>query len=142
MLELFSDVVRMPFPGGVQTVDWAVAFEEAGRPDLAREIFDNALTALRKRQSQQPELLKASIQFLIRHRDFETAESTLVKDSWIVNGDAAQLIFTLYRDWDRLEALDSELPKFFLPGGVEKEIRFLAGQHLAGKAPVGDSTGR
>ena len=142
MLELFSDVVRMPFPGGTQTVEWAVAFEDAGRPDLAREIFGTALTALRQRQSQQPELLKAWVQFLIRRHDFETAESTLVKDSWLVNGDAAQLIFKLYRDWDKLAALDTELPKFFLPGGVEKEIRFLAGQNLAGKAPAGNTTGQ
>ena len=142
MMELFSDVVRMPFPGGTQTVEWAVAFEDAGRPDLAHEIFDTALTALRQRQSQQPELLKAWVQFLIRRHDFETAESTLVKNSWLVNGDAAQLIFTLYRDWDKLAALDSELPKFFLPDGVEKEIRFLAGQNLAGKAPAGDTTGQ
>ena len=142
MMELFSDVVRMPFPGGTQTVEWAVAFEEAGRPDLTREFFDNALAALRQRQSLQPELLKAWIQFLIRQRDFEAAESTLVKDSWLVTGDSALLIFTLYRDWDKLAVLDSELPKFYLPSGVEKEVLFLAKQHLAGKAPVVDNTGR
>ena len=87
--------------------------------------------ALRQKQSLQPDLLKAWIEFLIRHRDFETAEAALVKESWIVVSDAAQLVFTLYRDWDRLAVLDAELPKLYLPGGVEKELRFLAKQHLA-----------
>lgn len=137
MMELFSDVSRMPFPGGqTQTVEWALAFEDAGRPELARELFENALNALRQRQTQQPDLLKAWIEFLIRHRDHEAAEAALVKESWVVVGDAAKLVFALYRDWDKLDALDAELPKFYLPGGVDKEVRFLAKQHLAGKAPA------
>ena len=59
-----------------------------------------------------------------------------------MTGDSAKLVFTLYRDWDKLAALDTELPKFYLPGGVDKEVRFLAKQHLAGKAPAGDNAGR
>lgn len=135
MMELFSDVVRMPFPGGTQTVEWAQAFEDAGRPELAHEIFENALTSLKQRESQQPELLKAWIEFLTRHKAFESAEAALVKHSWLVITDAAQLVFALYRDWNKLDELNHELPKFFLPGGVEKEVRFLVSEHLAGRTP-------
>lgn len=136
MAELFTSVSRMPFPGGqTQTIEWAQAFEEAARPELARELFENALTTLRQRQSQQPELLKAWVEFLIRRQDFEAAEAALVKDSWLVIHDAAPLVFTLYRDWGMLASLDAELPKFYLPGGVAREVRFLAAQHLAGAKP-------
>lgn len=143
MMELFANISRMPFPGGqTQTVEWALAFEDAGRPELARELFENALTTLRQRQGQQPDMLKAWIEFLIRHRDFEAAETALVKESYLVVNDTAKLVFNLYRDWDKLAALDVELPKYFLPGGVEKEIRFLAQQHLAGAKPTEDNATR
>lgn len=137
MMELFADVSRMPFPGGqTQTAEWAQAFDEAGHPELARELFESALATLRQRQSQQPELTKAWIEFLIAHHDFGKAEAVLLKDSWLVINDAARLLFSLYRDWDKLAAFDAELPKFFLPSGVEKELRFLTEQHLAGTKPL------
>jgi tetratricopeptide (TPR) repeat protein len=129
MMELFSDVVRMPFPGGNQTVEWAKAFEDAGELGLARELFECAMKSLHQRQIQQPEVLKAWIEFSIRHHQFEAAESALVADSYLIISDAARLAFELYRDWDKLSLLDSELPKFYFPGGVEKEIRFLAKLH-------------
>ena len=135
MMDLFSDVTRMPFPGGAQTADWAHAFEDAGRPELAREIFENALTALHKRDSQQPELMKAWIEFLTRRHDFAAAEVALMKHAWLIVADAAPLVFALYRDWDKLDSLDAELPKLYLPSGVEKEVRFLAEQHRAGRVP-------
>lgn len=131
MMEIFSDVVRMPFPGGNQTVEWARAFEEAGEPELARELFEGAAKALRQRQIQQPEVLKAWIEFSIRHHQFEAAESALVADSYLIISDAARLTFELYRDWDKLFLLDSELPKFHFPSGVVKEILFLAKMHRA-----------
>lgn len=136
LAEIFADVIRMPFPGGNQTVEWAQAFEEAGQPGLCREILETALNVLRQRQQQQPDILKAWIGFLIRQRDFEAAESALVRESYLFINDAARLVFSLYRDWDRLARLDQELPKFFLPSGVEKEVRFLAAQHKAGTSPA------
>lgn len=134
--EIFADVIRMPFPGGGQTAEWAQAFEDAGEHGLSREIFETALEVLRQKQQQQPELLKAWIEFLIRQRDFEAAESVLLRESYLFVNAAARLVFTLYRDWDRLARLDQELPKFYLPGGVEKEVWFLARQHQAGTAPA------
>ena len=130
MMELFADVVRMPFPGGNQTVEWARAFEDAGEHGLARELFAAALESLRQRQIQQPAVLKAWIEFLVRHHEFEAAESALIAESYVIIGEAARLAFELYRDWDKLGALNTELPKFHFPAGVEKEIRFLSQQKI------------
>jgi hypothetical protein len=126
LLALFSELTRMPFPGGHQTVEWAAALEDAGQTALARELLDGARTQLRRQGRQQPELTRAWISFLTRHQDFAAAEVALLRDSYLVIEDAARLVVGLYRAWGRLDALDAELRKFYFPAGVVQEARFLA----------------
>jgi Tfp pilus assembly protein PilF len=124
--ELYAEVVRMPFPGGTATREWATAFEGAGHADWARELFELANEQLLKTNKPNPALTQSQIEFLIKQRDFEAAESSLMHHYTTFMPDAARLIVKLYRDWGRLDQLDRELPKFFLPEGVAKEITFLS----------------
>jgi hypothetical protein len=126
--ELYAEVVRMPFPGGTSTKDWAAALETHGHADWARELFELAREQTVKTNKPNPQLTQAQIEFLIRQRDFEGAESLLAKNYSSFMPEAAKLIVKLYRDWGRLDQLDHELPKFFLPEGVTKEVKFLAGR--------------
>jgi hypothetical protein len=124
--ELYAEVVRMPFPGGTITREWAAAFEGAGHADWARELFELANEQLLKTNKPNPALTQAQIEFLIKQRDFEAAESSLMHHYTTFMPDAARLMVKLYREWGRLDQLDRELPKFFLPEGVAKEVTFLS----------------
>jgi len=57
--EFFSETLRLSFPGGVQTIEWARAFEDTGHAGLARELFDAALRHLDGTMALQPELFAA-----------------------------------------------------------------------------------
>lgn len=136
--ELFSQRLRLAFPGGLQTadwafgcVDWALALEETGHAGLARELFEAALQRLEGAATLQPELFAAHARFLIRQRDFEAAEAFLMRMSWALPEEAAKLVFELYQSWGRLDGIAAELPKFHLPGAVRQEILFLARQTTA-----------
>ncbi len=126
LMDVFSELTRMPFPGGSQTVQWAKALEDADHPELARELLEGALAQLRRQGRQQPEILKEWISFLTRHKDFAAAELALVRESYLVINDAAQHVFELYRDWGKLDTFTAELRKFYFPAGVVHEARFLA----------------
>lgn len=126
--ELFNECLRLTFPGGARTIEWARAFEEAGRADLARELFDTAQRRLEGTASLQPDLFAAHARFLIRQRQFEAAEAYLMRMNWTMPAESAKLIFELAESWGKLAALESELPKFQLPGAVKKEILFLRNQ--------------
>lgn len=125
--ELFAEVVRMPFPGGQQTPAWAQAFEDAGELALAEELYKAALERLEATQGMHPEISQGWTRFLIRQGRHEQAEGYLLRQAWSFPGEAAKLIFELYQAWGKLASLEKELPKFHLPGGVEHEVRFLAG---------------
>lgn len=129
--ELFSETLRLAFPGGAQTVEWARAFEDAGHADLARELLETAVRHLDATAALQPELYAAHARFLIRQRDFEAAEMFLMRMSWAMPADSAKVIFELHQNWGRLPGIEAELPKFQLPGAVRKEILFLARQAAA-----------
>jgi predicted Zn-dependent protease len=129
--ELFSEVIRMAFPGGARTVAWADAFAEAGEDGLARELFSTALERLHDTETVHPEIEAAWARFLIQRQDHEAAEAFLMRHHWAITGEAAaRVLFELYHSWGRLASLKAELPKFHLPPGVEKEVLFLASQTL------------
>lgn len=123
--ELFAEAVRMGFPGGARTAEWAGAFAAAGEPQLARELYLAALKQLEATQASQPEIGIAWARFLIRQREFEAAEVFLMREGWAWVKDSPRLIFELYQAWGKLASLEAELPKFHLAGGVEKEVLFL-----------------
>ena len=124
--EVYGEIVRMPFPGGQKTVEWANAFEAAGHGDWARELFGLADTQMQKTQKPFKEIILAHIRFLVRHQDYEAAERLLMRQYHAFIPQTAELIFDLYQNWRRLDKLDGELPKYYLPPGVEKEVRFQA----------------
>lgn len=126
--ELFNECLRLTFPGGAQTAEWARAFEDADRPDLARELFDAAQRRLDGTASLQPDLFAAHARFLIRQRDFEGAEAYLMRMNWTMPAESSKLIFELMQSWGKLPVIESELPKFQLPGAVTKEILFFRNQ--------------
>ena len=126
--ELYADIVRMPFPGGQKTVEWASAFESVGHAAWAHELFNLADLQMQKTQKPSPDILQAHIAFLIRQHEFESAEQLLMQHYYGFIPQSAALVVNLYRSWGRLDQLDRELPKFYLPLGVEKEVRFLAKQ--------------
>lgn len=134
--EIFSEVVRMPFPGGTQTVAWATALEESDQPELARELYLAALDRLEDTHGMQPELSSAWARHLIRRQEFAAAESYLMKNLWMSPNESAALLHELYFGWHRLADMKSELHKFHLPGGIEKEALFLATKSLGLPLPM------
>jgi tetratricopeptide (TPR) repeat protein len=126
--ELFSETLRLTFPGGAQTIQWAQAFEDTGHAGLAHELLAAALQRLENTSALQPELYAAHTRFLIRQQDFEAAEIFLMRMHWTMPTESAKLIFELYQSWGRLTDIEAELPKFRLPGGMKQEILFLTRQ--------------
>lgn len=133
--ELFSETLRLPFPGGVQTEEWARALEDTGHAGLARELLAAALQRLEGTGALQPEVFAAHARFLIRQGEFDAAEAFLMRMNWAIPGEAAKLIFELYQSWGKLNAVAAELPKFQLPGAIRKEVLFLAAHPDAASAP-------
>jgi len=64
----------------------------------------------------------------VRQRDFEAAEAFLMRMNWALPNESAKLVFELYQSWGRLLGIETELPKFHLPGAVKQEIFFLTRQ--------------
>lgn len=126
--ELYAEVVRMPFPGGALTKEWAAAFEVAGRKDWTAEFYELAERQMVKTNKPNPDLTRAHIEFLIKDGQFEAAERLIMQHSGSFTAETPKLIVSLYRAWHRLEELDQELPKFFLTEGVINEVRWLAGR--------------
>lgn len=133
--ELFSETLRLTFPGGAQTIEWALAFEQTGHTGLAHELLAAALQRLEDTAALQPELFAAQARFLMRQQDFEGAETFLMRMNWAMPAESAKLIFELYQSWGRLTGIETELPKFHLPGGVKQEILFLTRQMTAKTTP-------
>ena len=128
--EFFAEVIRRSVPGGVQPAEWAQAFEDIGEPGWARELYEAALLKLESTQSMQPDLSVAWVRFLIRNHDWETAEVYLLKNHWTMVNETADLIFELYQSWGKLASIETELPKFHLPEGIQKEVLFLSRRAL------------
>ncbi len=129
--ELFGETLRLTFPGGAQTIQWAQAFEDTGHAGLAHELLGAALQRLEDTAALQPELFAAQVRFLIRQKELEAAEIFLMRMNWTMPAESAKLIFELYQSWGRLTNIETELPKFRLPGGVQQEILFLSRQTTA-----------
>jgi len=134
--ELFAEVVRMPMPGGSQTVAWAQALQECGELKLARELYETALERLDSTNATQPELSAAWARFLIAQKEHEAAETVLRHDVWMMPQDAAALLFELYESWGRLADIQQELRKFHLTGGIEKEVLYRASKALGLPPPT------
>lgn len=126
--ELYAEVVRMPFPGGGLTKEWAEALASAGHGDWAGELYDLAERQMVNTSKPNPDLTRAHIAFLIAHDQFEPAERLLMQHCGSFTTEAPKLIVGLYRSWHRLDQIDKELPKFFLAEGVLNEVKFLAGR--------------
>lgn len=129
--ELFNETLRLPFPGGVQSVEWTRAFEETAHLEFARELLDAAAHRLDDTATLQPEIFAEQVRFLIRRQAYEAAEALLIRRNWAMPALTAKLIFELYQSWGRLNGMKAELPKFHLPGAVLKETLFLARQASA-----------
>uniref|UniRef100_UPI003784B42F tetratricopeptide repeat protein n=1 Tax=Prosthecobacter sp. TaxID=1965333 RepID=UPI003784B42F len=129
--ELFTETLRLAFPGGAQTTEWARALEDTGHAGLARELFDAALKRLEGTTTLQPELYAAYARFLIRQREFEAAEAFLMRMSWVMPAESAKLVFELHQSWGRLAGIEQEVAKFRLPGAVRKEVLFLTRQAVS-----------
>lgn len=126
--ELFKEATRLQLAGGWQTAEWTRAFERIGRADLARELFNLALEGISPTFAPSSELVQENIAFLLRQKDYDAAEHLLQKHYSAFIPKAAPLIVSLYKDWGRLGQITQELPKYFLPFGLEKEVLFLAKQ--------------
>ncbi|MGV3661637.1 MAG: tetratricopeptide repeat protein [Prosthecobacter sp.] len=133
--ELFSETLRLSFPGGVQTIEWARALEDTGHAGLAHELFAAALQRLEGTAAVQPDLLAAHARFLMRQGDFDAAEAFLMRMNWAMPAESAKLIFELHQSWGRLADIEAGLPRFRLPGAVRKEILFLTRQATARSTP-------
>jgi tetratricopeptide (TPR) repeat protein len=133
--ELFTETLRLAFPGGAQTIEWARALEDTGHAGLARELFGAALKRLEDTTSLQPELYAAYARFLIRQREFEAAEAFLMRMNWVMPAESAKLVFELHQSWGRLAGIEQELAKFRLPGAVRKEVLFLTRQTASSPTP-------
>lgn len=133
--ELFSETLRLTFPGGAQTIEWARAFEDTGHTELAHELLAAALQRLEDTAALQPELFAAQARFLVRQQNFEEAETFLMRMNWAMPNESAKLIFELYQSWGKLAGVETELPKFHLPGGVKQEILFLNRQAATPNQP-------
>ncbi len=134
--ELFSEIIRLPKPASSSTVAWAQAFSDCGEHALAREVFQQAIDRLDATQATQPEICAAWVRHLIIQRQFEAAESYLMHHLWQLTDTAAALLFELYNAWGRLADIRAELRKFQLPGGIEKEVLFLAAKALGLPPPT------
>jgi len=124
--ELYAEVVRMPFPGGNLTKEWADAFTQTGRADWARELYELAADQMEKTSRPNPQLTQAQIEFLIGQQAFEAAEALLLEHYGSFIPESAAMIVKLYRAWGRLSRIETEMPKYFLPQGVALEVRFLS----------------
>ena len=132
--ELFNETLRMPFPGGGQTTAWALALEQSGHPQLARELFQAALRTLDGLEENRPEIFAAWTRFLIRQRDLEAAEAWIMRMAWAMPGETAKLVFELHREWGTLPALADTLPRYRLATGEAREAAFLAREALESKS--------
>lgn len=128
--ELFAEILRKSFPGGNQPVEWAQAFALIGERGLARELFQAALDKNDGTQILHTGLSAAWVRFLIEDGAHAQAETFLLRQHWTLPNDTAALIVELYQSWGKLETLRTELPKYHLPRGIEKETLFLAHQAL------------
>lgn len=126
LADIFARVVRMEFPGGAESVEYAEAFAACGRKDLADELYGLALRRLHATAQTLPALVKSYASFLVAQKRFEQAETMLLREHQGITQGLAEILVDLYRGWNRLEHIDRELAKFYLPGGVLEEARFLA----------------
>ncbi len=125
--ELFSEVVHQSPPGGERLNDWVAAFEQAGRPEWARELFEGALRHAENHTGPEAALSAAWVRFLIRQRAFMEAESFLLAHDFILTGALPDLLSELFTAWGRLADLPAQVKRYRLAGGIEKEVLWRAG---------------
>ncbi len=126
--EIFARVVRMSFPGGRESVEYAEAFAACGRQGLAEELYGLALGRLHATARMFPELVKSYAAHLIKLHRLEEAETMLLREHQGVTRGLAEILVDLYRGWNRLDRIGVELAKFRLPGGVAEEVKYLVAQ--------------
>ncbi|TLD71812.1 tetratricopeptide repeat protein [Phragmitibacter flavus] len=126
--ELFARLVRTTFPGSSNTAPYAEAFAQIGRNDLAEELYDFSLQRLRNTASSHPPLIESHARFLLRQHRYEAAENLLLKEHHGMTEGLAPLLVELYRGWNKLDQLPTQLAKYHLPDSVLQEALFLASQ--------------
>jgi tetratricopeptide (TPR) repeat protein len=124
--ELFGRLIRTTFPGSSNTAPYAEAFAQIGRHDLAGEIYDLSLQRLRSIAGTHPPLIESYARFLIRQQRYEACENLLLKEHHGMTEGLAALLVELYRGWNKLDQLPTQLAKYHLPDSVLKEAEFLA----------------
>ena len=136
VLEIYAELVRMPPLSGSRVAAWAEALEQCGQVNLAREFLQRSFTQMSDSQAMQADLVMAWVAFLQRHGGHETAESVLLRWHWVLQADAAPVLFKLYESWGRLPAIGQEMRKFHLAGGLQREIEFQAAKALGRPLPL------
>lgn len=124
--ELFSHLVRGRFPGGSDVVGFCDVLAATGRLDLAAELCEVALQQQRSFGSSHTPLVHRHARLLIQQRRYEKAETLMLREDDALTVDTAEILVSLYRDWNKLDRLPQELAKFHLPDGMESEVMFLA----------------
>ncbi|QIF01759.1 tetratricopeptide repeat protein [Roseimicrobium sp. ORNL1] len=132
--EFFAKLIRMTYPGGNDTIGHVEALDGCGRTDLALSLAATALDRTRSRGESHPELVLVYAGLLTRQRQFEQAETLLLKEHEGMGEELAEALATLYREWNKLDRLPAELAKFQLPDGLLQETLFL-GRTQTGTAP-------
>jgi hypothetical protein len=123
--EFFAKLVRMPYPGGNDTIGHVEALDACGRTDLALALASQALDRTHSRGESHPELVLVYAGLLTRQRQYEQAETVLLKEHEGMGEELAEALADLYRAWNKLDRLPSELAKFQLPDGLFQETLFL-----------------
>lgn len=124
--EFYGQLVRMPSPGGRDVIGFMEAFAAGGRIELAQELAALALDDNFNRGKSDPELVLATAELFIKQRQYEKAETLLLKSQDGMGSELAEILASLYRAWNKLDRLPAELAKFQLPDGLLQETLFLA----------------
>jgi hypothetical protein len=119
--EVFAGLVRMTFPGGADTVEFAETFAATKHEGLAEELYSLALRRMEATAQHHPALVKSYGRFLVAQRRFEQAETMLLRHNAGVTLGLAEILADLYRGWNRGAQIEAELAKFHLPGAVRAE---------------------
>lgn len=123
--ELFAEALRLPFSSPEQATEWARAFEDTGHAGMASELLTTWRQRLESRGESAVVFFADWADFLIRQNRLEEAETFLLNRASMISDKAPRILIDLYTAWDRLEQIESELPKFHLASGIEKELLFL-----------------
>ena len=125
--DLFSEVVHLPVPGGDRIADWVAAFEKTGQVALARELGEAALKQAQATETLTSTLVVGHARFLIRQKAFSEAERFLLAHDYLLTRELPELLHELFKGWQRLPEMPSQVGRYRLARGIEQEVLWRAG---------------